>query len=77
MKKKEKKKRKKQLIKKLFQVPNAIGFALGLVQLIIYSIYKYKPKVSDKPEDVMKEEGPTQLVKGIPEVQANDEEAKL
>lgn len=58
-------------------MPSAIGFALGLVQLIIYSIYTYKSKVSDKPDDVMKEEGPTQLVKGVLEVQANDEEAKL
>lgn len=58
-------------------MPSAIGFALGLVQLIIYSIYTYKSKVSDKPDDVMKEEGRTQLVKGVLEVQANDEEAKL
>ncbi|XP_075658648.1 bidirectional sugar transporter SWEET16-like [Castanea sativa] len=58
-------------------VPNAVGFALGLVQLIIYAIYKYKSKVSDKPDDVMKEEGPTQLVKVVLEVQVNDEEAKL
>jgi solute carrier family 50 protein (sugar transporter) len=58
-------------------VPNALGFVLGSVQLILYSIYKYKSKMLEKSADVMKEEGPTQLVKGVTEMQANDEEANL
>ena len=69
--------RKKKLIKKLFQVPNAIGFVLASAQLILYSIYKYKSKMLEKSADVMKEESPTQRVKGVTVMQANDEEANL
>ena len=58
-------------------MPNAIGFVFGSAQMILYPIYKYKSMMLEKSADVMKEEGPTQLVKGVTEMQANDEEANL
>ena len=67
----------KKLIKQLFQVPNAIGFVLGATQLILYTIYKNKSKMSVKSRDVMREESPTELVKGAIDMQANDQEINL
>ena len=63
----------KKLIKKLFQVPNTLGFLLGSVQLILYSFYKYKSKMLEKSTNVIIEEGPTQIVKGVIEMWVNDE----
>lgn len=66
----------KKIIKKLFQVPNILGFLLGSVQLILYSFYKYKSKMLEKSTDVIIEEGPTQIVKGVIEMQqAKNEQA--
>ncbi|XP_065627840.1 bidirectional sugar transporter SWEET17-like [Quercus suber] len=66
------------LIKDFFVgVPNAIGFVLGATQLILYTIYKNKSKMSVKSRDVMREESPTELVKGAIEMQANDQEINL
>jgi hypothetical protein len=42
-------------------VPNVVGFVLGAIQLIIYTIYKNKSKMLAKSTDVMKEEGPNDL----------------
>ena len=64
---------KKKLIKNLFQVPNVLGFLLGSVQLILYSFYKYKSKMLEKSTNVIIEEGPTQIVKGVIEMRVNDE----
>lgn len=63
----------KKIIKKFFQVPNILGFLLGSVQLILYSFYKYKSKMLEKSTDVIIEEGPTQIVKGVIETRVNDE----
>ena len=38
-------------------MPNVVGFVLGAIQLIIYTIYKNKSKMLAKSTDVMKEEG--------------------
>ncbi|XP_050277722.1 bidirectional sugar transporter SWEET17-like [Quercus robur] len=66
------------LIKDFFVgVPNAIGFVLGATQLILYTIYKNKSKMSVKSRDVMIEESPTELVKGAIEMQANDQEINM
>ncbi|GMY21766.1 bidirectional sugar transporter SWEET16-like, partial [Fagus crenata] len=42
-------------------VPNVVGFVLGAIQLIIYTIYKNKSKMLAKSTDLMKEEGPKDL----------------
>lgn len=63
----------KKIIKKFFQVPNILGFLLGTVQLILYSFYKYKSKMLEKSTDVIIEEGPTQIVKGVIEMRVSDE----
>ncbi|XP_030958605.1 bidirectional sugar transporter SWEET16-like [Quercus lobata] len=66
------------LIKDFFVgVPNAIGFVLGATQLILYTIYKNKSKMSVKSRDVMSEESPAELVKGAIEMQGNDQEINL
>ena len=49
----------------------------GSAQMILYLIYKYKSMMLEKSADVIKKGGPTQLVKGVTEMQANDEEANL
>ncbi|XP_050273920.1 bidirectional sugar transporter SWEET16-like isoform X2 [Quercus robur] len=54
-------------------VPNVLGFLLGSVQLILYSFYKYKSKMLEKSTNVIIEEGPTQIVKGVIEMRVNDE----
>ena len=62
---------KKKLIKNLFQAPNVLGFLLGSVQLILYSFYK--SKMLEKSTNVIIEEGPTQIVKGVIVIRVNDE----
>ncbi|GMY21777.1 bidirectional sugar transporter SWEET17-like [Fagus crenata] len=59
-------------------VPNAIGFVLGLAQLIIYIIYKNK-SILAKSMEKMEEEGSAHLVKVGIEMGAleDDEEANL
>ncbi|XP_030957681.1 bidirectional sugar transporter SWEET16-like isoform X2 [Quercus lobata] len=60
------------LIKDIFVgVPNVLGFLLGSVQLILYSFYK--SKMLEKSTNVIIEEGPTQIVKGVIEIRVNDE----
>ena len=39
------------------QVPNAIGIVLGLLQLIVYSIYKNKSPIPSKSVEMTAEDG--------------------
>lgn len=53
-------------------VPNAIGFVLGSIQLILYAVYKKKSSSSDKSTDAIKEAASS--AEELKEMQ-NDEEA--
>ncbi|KAI3968122.1 hypothetical protein MKW92_027326 [Papaver armeniacum] len=66
------------LIKDFFiGVPNAIGFVLGSVQLIMYIIYNNKSKAKKLSMEKLREEGSARLVHGTVEMGKYNEEMKM
>ncbi|KAI3896826.1 hypothetical protein MKX03_028332 [Papaver bracteatum] len=66
------------LIKDFFiGVPNAIGFVLGSVQLIMYIIYNNKSKAKKLSMEKLEEEGAAHLVHGTVEMDKYNEEMKI
>ncbi|RZC53089.1 hypothetical protein C5167_011956 [Papaver somniferum] len=66
------------LIKDFFiGVPNAIGFVLGSVQLIMYIIYNNKSKAKKLPLEKLEEEGAAHLVHGTVEMDKYNEDMKI
>ncbi|KAI3936387.1 hypothetical protein MKW98_000661 [Papaver atlanticum] len=66
------------LIKDFFiGVPNAIGFGLGSVQLIMYIIYNNKSKAKKLSMVKLEEEGSAHLVHGTVEMDKYNEEMKI
>lgn len=47
----------------VLQIPNALGFVLGIAQLILYFIYKNKSPSTEPVDDVSDNDGSAQLVK--------------
>ncbi|KAI3855170.1 hypothetical protein MKW92_018447 [Papaver armeniacum] len=66
------------LVKDLFiGVPNAIGFVLGSVQLIMYIIYNNKSKSRKSSMEKLEEEGSPDLVHGVVEMDKYNEEMMM
>ncbi|KAI3896828.1 hypothetical protein MKX03_028334, partial [Papaver bracteatum] len=66
------------LIKDFFiGVPNAIGFVLGSVQLIMYIIYNNKSKAKKLSMEKLKEEGSAHLVHGAVKMNKYNEEMMM
>ncbi|XP_026453758.1 bidirectional sugar transporter SWEET17-like [Papaver somniferum] len=66
------------LIKDFFiGVPNAIGFVLGSVQLIMYIIYNNKSKAKKLAMEKLKEEGSAHLVNGAVKMNKYNEEMMM
>ncbi|KAI3896830.1 hypothetical protein MKX03_028336, partial [Papaver bracteatum] len=66
------------LVKDFFiGVPNAIGFVLGSVQLIMYIIYNKKSKSKKLSMEKLEEEGSADLVHGAVEMHKYNEEMMM
>ncbi|KAI3968124.1 hypothetical protein MKW92_027328 [Papaver armeniacum] len=66
------------LVKDLFiGVPNAIGFVLGSVQLIMYIIYNNKSKSMKSSMEKLEEQGSPDLVHGVVEMDKYNEEMMM